>query len=134
MKAPDFLALLRRLEEQKQLYSVKRISIVCGLIMRFAVATGRADIDPMPSLRGSLRAHKTTRLASTTDPKQVGRLLRMIHAYTKATRKDLDFTPSPFLLVSIHCERASRSVFPQGYSVGNQREPHATGSYLARVS
>ena len=81
MKAPDFLALLRRLEEQKQLYSVKRISIVCGLIMRFAVATGRADIDPMPSLRGSLRAHKTTHLASTTDPKQVGRLLRMIHAY-----------------------------------------------------
>ena len=35
----------------------------------------------MPSLRGSLKAHKTTHLASTTDPKQIGRLLRMIHAY-----------------------------------------------------
>ncbi|CAK7043639.1 MAG: Prophage integrase IntA [Desulfovibrio sp.] len=81
MKAPDFLAMLRRLESQHQLYSVKRISIVCGLIMRFAVATGRADFDPMPSLRGSLKAHKTTHLASTTDPKQVGRLLRMIHSY-----------------------------------------------------
>ena len=81
MKAPDFLEMLRRLEEQGQLYSAKRISIVCGLIMRFAVATGRADIDPLPSLRGSLKAHKTTHLASTTDPKQVGRLLRMIHAY-----------------------------------------------------
>ena len=81
MKAPDFLAMLRRLESQHQLYSVKRISIVCGLIMRFAVATGRADFDPIPSLRGSLKAHKTTHLASTTDPKQVGRLLRMIHAY-----------------------------------------------------
>ena len=69
MKAPDFLEMLRRLESQKQLYSVKRISIVCGLIMRFAVATGRADADPMPSLRGSLKAHKTKHLASTTDPK-----------------------------------------------------------------
>lgn len=81
MKAPDFLQMLRRLEEQGQLYSAKRISIVCGLIMRFAVATGRADIDPLPSLRGSLRAHKTKHLASTTDPKQVGRLLRTIDAY-----------------------------------------------------
>ncbi|MDL2216261.1 integrase arm-type DNA-binding domain-containing protein [Desulfovibrio sp. OttesenSCG-928-M14] len=81
MKAPDFLEMLRRLESQRQLYSVKRISIVCGLIMRFAVATGRADADPMPSLRGSLKAHKTKHLASTTDPKQVGRLLRTIDAY-----------------------------------------------------
>ena len=81
MRAPDFLEMLRRLESQKQLYSVKRISIVCGLIMRFVVATGRADADPMPSLRGSLKAHKTKHLASTTDPKQVGRLLRTIDAY-----------------------------------------------------
>lgn len=81
MKAPDFLAMLRRVEEQGQVYSARRISVTCGLIMRFAVATGRADADPMPSLRGSLKAHKTKHLASTTDPKQVGRLLRMIHAY-----------------------------------------------------
>ena len=81
MKAPDFLALLRRLEEQKQLYSVKRISIVCGMIMRFAVAAGKAETDPTPALRGSLKAHKTKHLAAMTDPKQVGRLLRTIDAY-----------------------------------------------------
>ena len=81
MKAPDFLALLRRLEEQKQLYSIKRISIVCGMIMRFAVAAGKAEADPTPALRGSLKAHKTKHLAAMTDPKQVGRLLRTIDAY-----------------------------------------------------
>lgn len=81
MKAPDFLALLRRLEEQKRLYSVKRISIVCGMIMRFAVAAGKAEADPTPALRGSLKAHKTKHLAAMTDPKQVGRLLRTIDAY-----------------------------------------------------
>ena len=81
MNAPDFLALLRRLEEQKQLYSVKRISIVCGMIMRFAVAAGKAEADPTPALRGSLKAHKTKHLAAMTDPKQVGRLLRTIDAY-----------------------------------------------------
>ena len=81
MNAPDFLTLLRRLEEQKQLYSVKRISIVCGMIMRFAVAAGKAEADPTPALRGSLKAHKTKHLAAMTDPKQVGRLLRTIDAY-----------------------------------------------------
>ena len=81
MKAPDFLTLLRRLEDQKQLYSVKRISIVCGMIMRFAVAAGKAEADPTPALRGSLKAHKTKHLAAMTDPKQVGRLLRTIDAY-----------------------------------------------------
>lgn len=59
MKAPDFLSMLRRVEEQGQVYSARRISVTCGLIMRFAVATERADADPMPSLRGSLKAHKT---------------------------------------------------------------------------
>ena len=81
MKAPDFLELLRRIEGQGQLYSAKRISIVCGLIMRFAVATGRASNDPMPSLRGSLKAHVKKHLASIVDPEQVGRLLRTLHAY-----------------------------------------------------
>ena len=81
MKAPDFLDMLRRLESQGHLYTAKRASIVCGLIMRFAVATGHADLDPLPSLRGSLKAHKTKHLAAMTDPKEVGRLLRMIDAY-----------------------------------------------------
>lgn len=81
LEAPDFLDLLRRLEAQGQLYTVKRVAIVCGLIMRFAVATGQASIDPLPSLRGSLKAHKTKHLAATIDPKEVGRLLRSIEAY-----------------------------------------------------
>ena len=72
MKAPDFLEMLRRLEEQGQLYSAKRISIVCGLIMRFAVATGRADIDPLPSLRGSLKAPRPNTLLAPPTPNRSG--------------------------------------------------------------
>ena len=81
LKAPDFLDVLRRLEEQGRLYAAQRIAILCGLIMRFAVATSRADIDPLPSLRGSLKTRKTTHFAAMTEPKQVGWLLRMIDAY-----------------------------------------------------
>jgi integrase len=81
LKAPDFLDLMRRMEAQGHLYTAKRANIVCSLIMRFAVATGLADIDPLPSLRGSMKAYKGKHLASTTDPKGVGRLLRAIWSY-----------------------------------------------------
>ena len=72
---------LRGIEAQGQLYSAKRIAIVCGMIMRFAVATGWAEIDPLPSVRGCLRVHRTKHYVTMTDPKEVGRLLRTIDAY-----------------------------------------------------
>jgi integrase len=81
LKAPDFLEVLRRMEEQGHLYTAKRANIVCGMIMRFAVATGLADFDPLPSLRGSMKAYKGKHLAAMTDPRDVGRLLRAIWSY-----------------------------------------------------
>jgi integrase len=99
LKAPDFLAMLRRLEAQGQLYTVKRIAIVCGLIMRFAVATGHADIDPLPSLRGSLKSHKTKHLAAMTDPKQVGRLMRAIDAYSGSFVVSCALKIAPYVFV-----------------------------------
>jgi integrase len=99
LKAPDFLAMLRRLESQGQLYTVKRVAIVCGLIMRFAVATGHADIDPLPSLRGSLKSHKTKHLAAMTDPKQVGRLMRAIDAYSGSFVVSCALKIAPYVFV-----------------------------------
>ena len=82
LKAPDFLDMLRRLESQGRLSLVVKAAMTCGQVMRFAVATGQADFDPLPSLRGSLKAHKEKHLAAITDPKQLGHLLRMIQAYS----------------------------------------------------
>ena len=81
LKAPDFLDMLRKLEARGKLATVRRVSILCGLIMRFAVATGHAEIDPLPSLKGSLKFRKVKHFAAITDPKQVGRLLRMLDDY-----------------------------------------------------
>ena len=99
LEAPDFLDLLRRLEAQGQLYTVKRVAIVCGLIMRFAVATGQASIDPLPSLRGSLKAHKTKHLAAMIDPKEVGRLLRSIDAYPGSFAVSCALKIAPYVFV-----------------------------------
>ena len=81
LKAPDFLDVLRRMEAHGHLYTAKRANIACSLVMRFAIATGLAEIDPLPSLRGSIKAYKGKHLAAMTDPKEVGRLLRAIWSY-----------------------------------------------------
>lgn len=82
LKAPDFLEILRFLESQNQIYTIRRVSSVCSMVMRFAVATGHADLDPLPSLRGSFKRHQTKHLAAMTNPKEFARLLRSIDAYT----------------------------------------------------
>jgi len=80
IKALDLLTLLKHIEAQETVYLAKLISVVCGMIMRYAVAVGKAEADPTPSLRGSLKSHKTKHRAALTDPRQVGRLLRAIDA------------------------------------------------------
>ena len=81
LKAPDFLDVLRRLEAHGHSFTVIRARQVCSKIMRFAVAGGMADYDPLPALKDNLKSHKGKRRAAMTDPKNVGRLLRAIWHY-----------------------------------------------------
>ncbi len=81
LKTPDFLDVLRRVEAMNHLVSMKFLYTACSLIMRFAASTGRADFDPLPALRNSLKKHKAKHHAAMTDPKDVGRMLRMIWEY-----------------------------------------------------
>jgi integrase len=82
LKASDFLDVLRRIEKSGRLCAPKRARIACSMVMRHAVATGLAVVDPLPSLRGSLKVHKEKHFAAMTDPKDVGRLLRTIWGYS----------------------------------------------------
>lgn len=81
LKATDFLDVLRRMESQGHLYTAKRANVACSLVMRFAVSTGLVELDPLPSLRGSMKSYRGKHLAAMTDPKDVGRLLRAIWSY-----------------------------------------------------
>ena len=63
---PELLASLRRVEARGALETTKRARTVAGQVFRFAVATGRADRDPTPDLRGAfMRAPKHHRAAIT---------------------------------------------------------------------
>lgn len=80
IKAPELLTVLRRIET-RTLETAQRVKIACGQVFRYAVATGRADRDPVADLRGALPPVKNNHFSAPTDPKEVAPLLRAIDGY-----------------------------------------------------
>jgi integrase len=81
IKAPELLAVLRRVESRGALETAHRIKTICSQVFRYAVATGRAERDPAADLKGALPPATKTHLAALTDPKDVAALLRAIDGY-----------------------------------------------------
>lgn len=81
VKAPELLAVLRRVESRGALESAHRIRTIAGQVFRYAVATGRAERDPSGDLKGALPQPREKHHAAITDPKEVGALLRAIDSY-----------------------------------------------------
>ena len=83
VSAPAILALARRVEGRGTLETAHRLIQNVGQVIRYAVATGRAKLDPTPSLRGALPPVDTKHFAAPTDdPDAVGAILRMFEAAT----------------------------------------------------
>jgi integrase len=81
LKAPDILAVLRRIES-RVVETAHRAHQNCGQVFRYAVATGRAEVNVTSDLRGSLTPWKPGHFASITEPERVGELMRAISAFT----------------------------------------------------
>ncbi len=81
IRAPELLAVLRRVESRGAQETAHRIKVICGQVFRYAIATGRADRDVAADLKGALPPAKKSHLAAITDPKKVGELLRAMDGY-----------------------------------------------------
>lgn len=79
--APKLLAVLRRIEERGAVETAHRAHQNCGQVFRYAIATGRAERDPSPDLKGALPPVKQLHRAAITDPKAIAELLRAIDGY-----------------------------------------------------
>ncbi len=79
--APELLAALRRIETRGALETAHRALSNCGQVLRYAIATGRAERDPSRDLRGALLPAKGEHFAAITEPKRVAELLRSIEGY-----------------------------------------------------
>lgn len=52
--APELLAVLRKIEARGHVETAHRVKQICGQIFRYAIATGRTDLDPAADLKGAL--------------------------------------------------------------------------------
>jgi integrase len=53
--APEVLAMLRAVEDRGTLETARRVMNISGQIFMYAIATGRAERNPVPDLRGALK-------------------------------------------------------------------------------
>ncbi len=80
--APDILAVLRKIEARGVLDTAHRTQQTIGAVIRYAVATGRAEADPTAALRGALPTYKSGHMAAPTDdPAAIGAILRAFDAF-----------------------------------------------------
>jgi integrase len=96
---PQLLAVFRRVESRGAVESAHRLKQTAGQIFRYAVATGRADRDLTPDLKGALPTPKKHHFPAITEPVQVGRLLNMLDSYqgTATVRAALKLAPLVFV-------------------------------------
>jgi integrase len=99
IKAPQLLQTIRRIEARGAIETAHRALQACGQVFRYAIATGRAERDPAPDLRGALKPVLVQHMAAITDPKRVGELLRAIESYKgmPITRAALQLAPLVFV-------------------------------------
>jgi integrase len=97
--APDVLGALRRIEARGRLETAHRAKQCAGQVFRYAIATGRAQRDPTPDLRGALAPVVTTHRAAITDPKCIGELLRAIDGYRGQVAVEYALKLAPLLFV-----------------------------------
>jgi integrase len=81
IKAPEVLTVLRRVEARGALDTAHRVHQNCGQVLRYAVATGRAERDVSSDLRGALPPAQHTHFASVTEPPEVASLLRALDGF-----------------------------------------------------
>lgn len=79
--APEILRTLQRIEERGIHETAHRAKRSIGQVMRYAVATGRAQYDPTAALKGLLAAPKKRHMAAPTEPKDIAPLLRIMAGY-----------------------------------------------------
>ena len=81
LRAPDFLACLRKIEARGRLDLAKRTARICGQVTFYARACGIVDMDVASGLAKVIASRPRKHFAAITNPIEVGELLRSIDVY-----------------------------------------------------
>jgi integrase len=99
ISAKDLLTLLGQIEGRGIYETAKRLRSTCGMVFRYAIATGRAGRDPSADLRGALTTHQVIHRSAIVEPTDIGALLRAIDGFDgqPTTRAALRLAPHVFV-------------------------------------
>jgi integrase len=99
ISAPELLAVLRKIEARGKYETARRLRSTCGMVFRYAIASGRAERDPSIDLRGALITPKVKHRATIVEPKAIGALLRAIEGFDgqPTTKAALRLAPLVFV-------------------------------------
>jgi len=95
----EFLAALRRIDLRGTNDSAHRTRSICSRVLRYAVATGRAERDYTADLRGALPAATGGHFAAITEPAKIGELLRAIDGYVGQPSTAYALRLAPYVFV-----------------------------------
>lgn len=79
--APDFLAVLHKIEKTGHIETARRGAQICGQVTRYARLTGIVPADAASGLTEALTARPAQHFAAITEPEKIGHLLRAIDEY-----------------------------------------------------
>ena len=77
----DILKAARHVEESGAVETAHRLVQLCGQLLRYGIATGRCKYDITQGLHGALPKVTVQHMATITDRKRIGELLRAIDGY-----------------------------------------------------
>jgi integrase len=80
--AKELLVTVNRIVDRGAVESAHRVLQNCGQVLRYAIATGRAERNPAADLHGALPPVKQTHHAAIIEPNAIGGLLRAMDAYS----------------------------------------------------
>jgi Arm DNA-binding domain len=97
--ARELLALLREIEGRGLYETARRLRSTCGMVFRYAIATGRAERDPSMDLRGALTTPPVSHRATIVDPAGIGALLRAIDGFDGQPTTHAALRLAPYVFV-----------------------------------
>ena len=79
----SILNLCRMLEDRKTLETAARVKTLIGQIIRYAIATNRANNDPTVALKNALAPRQRKHMAALTKPSDIAMLIKNINDYPR---------------------------------------------------
>ena len=97
--APELLTVIQRIEERGAIDTSHRILGLCGQILRFAIATSRAERDISQDIHDALTPRQVEHFAATTESRRLAEILLALDGYRGSPQVKCSMCLAPLVFV-----------------------------------